>query len=88
MGMLFVCRVIGAVGLFLLYTASKLVDRWLFGLAGVQVSVIELLIMVSTLAQSSYVVRACPACLCPASDVQSAHLSRGGCGTDTGRCVV
>lgn len=57
MGLVGACRAVGGACLFGLYLAAAAIDHWLFAMAGVRVSVIELLILVSTLAQCGHLVR-------------------------------
>jgi hypothetical protein len=57
---LVVLRIFGAAALVGLYYASQVADVWLSNIAGVQLSVIEILIVISTMTQSYRVVRILP----------------------------
>lgn len=50
-------RLLGALALFLLFASSRVADEFLTSVAGVQMSVIEILIVISTVTQSFRTVR-------------------------------
>ena len=55
--LLIVVRLIGAVCMIVLYAASKSVDHWMYAIAGIRISVVELLIVTGTLTSSAQIVR-------------------------------
>jgi hypothetical protein len=61
---LIVTRLLGAACMLALYFSSKLVDAWLFRVAGVRISAVEILIVVGTLAQATEIVRPARAFVC------------------------
>jgi hypothetical protein len=52
-----IVRLIGAVCMLVLFVAAKLADEWMFQLAGVRVSAIEILIVTGTLTSCAQIVR-------------------------------
>lgn len=59
-------RLLGSLALLLLFASSRVADTFLSSVAGVQLSVIEILIVVSTITQSFRTVcnHVCGMCLC------------------------